>query len=52
MSTLEFLAITGAGAFALYFTFRLIRDVRAGKPFWRTLGKWIKNVIDSLFGAG
>jgi hypothetical protein len=52
MSTLEFLAITGAVVFALYWTFRVVQDVRAGKPFWRAVGQWIKNVIDSLFGAG
>jgi hypothetical protein len=53
MSTFTFVTICLAFGFAIYCTFLYVRDLRREKDsFLRKIGRWIKNVIDSLFGMG
>jgi hypothetical protein len=53
MSNSTFIAISFALGFVVYFTVMSVRDLRAGNDaLLRETGRWLKNVIDSLFGAG
>jgi hypothetical protein len=53
MSTFTFVTICLALGFVVYCTLLYVRDLRRGKDsFLRKTGRWIKNVIDSLFGMG
>jgi hypothetical protein len=53
MSTLTFITICLGFGFAVYCTVLYVCDLRRGKDsFLRKTGRWIKNVIDCLFGLG
>jgi hypothetical protein len=47
MSLVEWLAITIALLFVLYFTVAFVR-----RPSFKGFRTWMKNVIDALFGIG
>jgi uncharacterized membrane protein len=53
MSNLTFISILLALGIVIYFTVVYARDLRTGRDsFARKTARWLKNVIDSLFGAG
>ena len=53
MTNIGFLAACIALGFLIYVTIVFVRDLRTGSDsFPRNFGRWIKNVIDSLFGLG
>jgi hypothetical protein len=53
VSYLTFIAICLALAFVIYYTFVYVRELQTGgDSALRKTGRWLKNVIDSLFGAG
>ena len=53
MSMFTFVTICLALGFVVYCSLFYVRDLRRGEDaFLRTTGRWIKNVIDSLFGMG
>lgn len=53
MSIFTFVTICLALGFVIYCTILYLRDLQKGKDsFLRKTRRWIKNVIDSLFGIG
>jgi len=53
MSNFTFITICLALGFVVYCTVMYVRDLRTGRDsLLRKTGRWLKNVIDSLFGAG
>ena len=53
MSTFTFVTICLALVFVVYCTVLYFRDLKSGKDsFMIKTGRWIKNVIDVLLGAG
>jgi hypothetical protein len=53
MSTAAFLAICIAFGFSVYVTILFVRDLRTGRDsFLRKFRRWIRNLIDTLFGLG
>ncbi len=53
MSTLTFITISLSIIFVIYCTVLYFRDLKTGKDSFITkTGRWIKNVVDALFGAG
>jgi len=53
MSNSTFIAVFFALGFVVYFTVIYVRDLGVGQDsLLRKTGRWLKNVIDSLFGAG
>lgn len=53
MSMITFIAITITIIFLIYCTVLYFRDLKIGKDSFVTKTvRWIKNIIDVLFGAG
>ncbi len=53
MSTVSFLSISLAFCFIIYCTVLFYRDLKSGQnSIIKKIGRWLKNIIDVLFGLG
>lgn len=52
MSAFEYLLIVISGCLVIYFTVLFVLKIKGRGVAWESFRKWLKNIIDSLFGVG